>query len=64
MFHKYYRNYNNVLQGDTFVITGDIPTMWHRDSTFQVGHYLPFINEYTEIKKLFVGLINRQLIIF
>lgn len=45
---------------DTFVITGDIPAMWLRDSTSQIEHYLPFINEHEDLKKLFVGLINRQ----
>lgn len=45
---------------DTFIITGDIPAMWLRDSTSQIEHYLPFINEHEDLKKLFVGLINRQ----
>ncbi|MCI9069142.1 MAG: glycoside hydrolase family 125 protein [Clostridium sp.] len=45
---------------DTFIITGDIPAMWLRDSTSQIEHYLPFINEHEDLKKLFIGLINRQ----
>lgn len=45
---------------DTFIITGDIPAMWLRDSTSQIEHYLPFINEHDGLKKLFIGLINRQ----
>lgn len=45
---------------DTFVITGDIPAMWLRDSTSQIEHYLPFVNEHEDLKKVFVGLINRQ----
>ncbi len=48
-------------ENDTFVITGDIPAMWFRDSTSQVEHYLPFISEYSKLKDLFRGLINRQM---
>lgn len=45
---------------DYFVITGDIPAMWLRDSTAQIEHYLPFVKEYPVIKSLFEGLIHRQ----
>lgn len=45
---------------DTFVITGDIEAMWLRDSTAQVWPYLSFVNEDEPLKKLIVGLINRQ----
>ena len=48
-------------EDDTFVITGDIPAMWLRDSTSQVEHYLDFVNDYPILKDLFVGLINRQM---
>ena len=46
-------------QGDTFVITGDIPAMWLRDSTAQVLHYLRFA-ENEVIAKMIEGLIARQ----
>lgn len=51
----------NISEDDTFIITGDIPAMWLRDSTSQIEHYLPFINDYAELKDIFIGLINRQM---
>lgn len=51
----------NKEENDTFVITGDIPAMWLRDSTSQVEHYLPFVNEHPILRNLFIGLINRQM---
>jgi uncharacterized protein len=45
---------------DTFVVTGDIPAMWLRDSVNQVWPYLPFITKDEELKKLFIGLLRRQ----
>ncbi len=51
----------NIAEDDTFIITGDIPAMWLRDSTSQIEHYLPFINDYAELKDIFIGLINRQM---
>ncbi|MGL5635152.1 MAG: glycoside hydrolase family 125 protein [Sarcina sp.] len=48
-------------ENDTFIITGDIPAMWLRDSTSQVEHYLPFVNEYIDLREIFTGLIKRQL---
>ncbi len=44
---------------DTFIVTGDIPAMWLRDSVNQVWPYLRFITKDDEIKKLFIGLIRR-----
>lgn len=55
----YYKEDDNGIP-DTFVVTGDIPAMWLRDSTNQVWPYLRFINEDTNLKKMFIGLINRQ----
>jgi meiotically up-regulated gene 157 (Mug157) protein len=45
---------------DTFVVTGDIPAMWLRDSTNQVWPYLRFAAEEIELQKMFEGLIYRQ----
>jgi len=45
--------------GDTFVITGDIPAMWLRDSTAQVLHYLRFADA-PEVASMIEGLISRQ----
>ena len=45
--------------GDTFVITGDIPAMWLRDSTAQVLHYLRFADA-PEVATMVEGLISRQ----
>ncbi|MFC4303798.1 glycoside hydrolase family 125 protein [Cohnella boryungensis] len=44
-----------------FVITGDIPAMWLRDSSAQVRHYLPLAAEDQELQLLLEGLIRRQI---
>ncbi len=46
--------------GDSFVITGDIPAMWLRDSSAQVRHYLPFTADDPELQAIIEGLIARQ----
>jgi hypothetical protein len=45
---------------DTFVITGDIPAMWLRDSTAQVTPYLPLCKDDRKLRDLILGVINRQ----
>lgn len=47
--------------GTTFVLTGDIPAMWLRDSTAQVRHYLPLAARQQDVSDLIAGLIRRQL---
>lgn len=46
--------------GSAFVITGDIPAMWLRDSTAQVRPYVRFAGEDADVKRLIRGLIQRQ----
>ena len=45
---------------DTFVITGDIPAMWLRDSAAQVWPYLPLATDDEKLKRLLAGVIHRQ----
>lgn len=45
---------------DAFVITGDIPAMWLRDSTRQVLPYMSFAANDTAIAALIRGVINRH----
>jgi uncharacterized protein len=52
--------YSYVPYADTFVVTGDIPAMWLRDSTNQMLVYLPFVQKDDAIKGLAVGLIYRH----
>ena len=58
-----YRNcYPNTLEtatidlgnGKVFVLTGDIPAMWLRDSTAEVSHYIPMAKEHKEIADLLI----------
>lgn len=64
-----YRNcYPNTLEtateflddGTVFVLTGDIPAMWLRDSTAEVSHYIPLAKGNEEIRKIIKGVISRQ----
>lgn len=45
---------------DTFVITGDIPAMWLRDSTAQLMPYVSLVPKDRKLQALFRGLIHRQ----
>jgi uncharacterized protein len=45
---------------DTFVITGDIPAMWLRDSSAQVWPYLPLMKLDQKLQSLIAGVIHRQ----
>jgi uncharacterized protein len=47
--------------GTTFVITGDIPAMWLRDSVEQMIHYVPLAKQDTELQQLLAGLIKRHM---
>ncbi len=49
------------LEDETaFIVTGDIPAMWLRDSTCQVRPYVTLAARDAEVKSLIEGLIKRQ----
>ncbi len=47
--------------GSYFVLTGDIPAMWLRDSTAEVEIYLKAAEHDEEVGNIIKGVINRQL---
>ncbi|QPJ25872.1 glycoside hydrolase family 125 protein [Listeria seeligeri] len=65
MFEKCFTNtYTTTLQqtedGLPFVITGDIPAMWLRDSTSQIRPYLIVAEEDEEMARLIENLVKLQ----
>lgn len=46
--------------GSYFVITGDIPAMWLRDSAAQVRPYVRFAKEDEQLQKILEGVIEKQ----
>ena len=46
--------------GGYFVITGDIPAMWLRDSASQVGLYTRFAAQDTELQTILESVISKQ----
>lgn len=45
---------------DTFVLTGDIPAMWLRDTTAELWPYLPLMAHDPRLQRLVQGAIRRQ----
>ena len=64
MYRQCFRStWDTTLQradGTVFLITGDIPAMWLRDSSAQVYHYLPHASACPELAETIEGLIRRQ----
>lgn len=47
--------------GTTFIVTGDIPAMWLRDSTAQVKPFLGLAKKDPKLRQMIVGLVQRQM---
>lgn len=46
--------------GTTFLLTGDIPAMWLRDSTAQVRPYLVIAKDDSDLSDMICGLVKKQ----
>lgn len=46
--------------GGYFVITGDIPAMWLRDSASQLSHYIRYANEDEDLKEIIRSVIAKH----
>ncbi|MBY4634109.1 glycoside hydrolase family 125 protein [Streptococcus suis] len=55
------RTISQLEDGTTFVLTGDIPAMWLRDSTAQVKPYLALAGKDETLRQMIVGLVERQM---
>ncbi|OXA61716.1 hypothetical protein Fcan01_02480 [Folsomia candida] len=44
----------------TYIITGDIASMWLRDSTYQIHPYVPLAKDDDQLRELVLGVINTQ----
>ena len=65
VFHKCFFNTIETTtffedDGSAFIITGDIPAMWLRDSSAQVMQYLYFAKQCPSVQKLIKGLLKKQ----
>lgn len=58
--NTYLTTMRRLPDGTTFVITGDIPAMWLRDSAAQVRPYLIPAATDPELAELLVGVVRRQ----
>src|SRR5690625_5061724 len=47
--------------GTTFIITGDIPAMWLRDSAAQIRPYLLLVQEDEELANIIEGVVLKQI---
>ncbi len=65
VFHKTFFNTIETTtffedDGSAFIITGDIPAMWLRDSSAQVFQYLYFAKQCPSVQRLVKGLLKKQ----
>ncbi|KRN25895.1 glycoside hydrolase family 125 protein [Lacticaseibacillus camelliae] len=59
--HRFLTENIHFSDGRLYVITGDIPAMWHRDSTFQMLPLLHLVKEVPEVTKLAAALLETQM---
>ncbi|MEV5607289.1 glycoside hydrolase family 125 protein [Streptomyces sp. NPDC052225] len=54
------RTIRTMPDGSAFVVTGDIPAMWLRDSTTQMMPYLALLRDDTALQDLVAAVLTRQ----
>jgi meiotically up-regulated gene 157 (Mug157) protein len=59
--NTYQKTIKRMTDGSTFIITGDIPAMWLRDSAAQVKTYLILAEEDNHIASMLEGVVKRQI---
>lgn len=59
--NTYQKTIKRMEDDSTFVITGDIPAMWLRDSAAQVKTYLILAEEDKDIASMLEGVVKRQI---
>ncbi len=59
--NTYQTTLRHQADGSVFVITGDIPAMWLRDSAAQVRVYLPLAKNDLHFANLIAGVVRRQM---
>jgi meiotically up-regulated gene 157 (Mug157) protein len=62
IYHTLTRGYakSRAAGGWTFVATGDIPDMWIRDSSVQLGIYIPKVKKHPFLRGVIEGLLKTQ----
>ncbi|MCR5032204.1 MAG: glycoside hydrolase family 125 protein, partial [Lachnospiraceae bacterium] len=55
------RTIKRLPDGSVFVITGDIPAMWLRDSSCQLRPYILFAQAEPKIRQLIIDLLDKQM---
>src|SRR5689334_18424210 len=54
------RTIRRMPDGTAFVVTGDIPAMWLRDSTTQLMPYLALVRDDAPLQDLVIAVMRRQ----
>lgn len=60
-FDTFHQTLKVLEDGTIYMVTGDIPAMWLRDSTCQLRPIIPFLKESPKLAELVKGVVARQI---